>query len=101
MTELLPVQILPAEFEDDDVLELIVKSGIKTEYHPSGTTSMLPAELGGVVDTHLLVYGTANLRVVDAGVFPLIPGCHIQAAVYAVAEKVRTLINLIKKRYEG
>lgn len=93
MTELLPVQILPAEFEDDDVLELIVKSGIKTEYHPSGTTSMLPAELGGVVDTHLLVYGTANLRVVDAGVFPLIPGCHIQAAVYAVAEKAADIIK--------
>lgn len=100
MAELLPVQILPAEFEDDAALELIIKSGIKTEYHPSGTTSMLPKELGGVVDSHLLVYGTANLRVVDAGLFPLIPACHIQAAVYAVAEKVSIFTNL-KTRYEN
>jgi choline dehydrogenase len=50
---------------------------------------MLPLELGRVVDTDLLVYGTSNLRVVDAGIFPLLPGSHIGAAIYAVAEKVK------------
>lgn len=65
-----------------------VQSGVRTEFHGTGTTSMLPLELGGVVDTHLRVYGTKNLRVVDAGVFPLVPAAHLQAPVYAVAEKV-------------
>ncbi|CZS89081.1 related to alcohol oxidase [Rhynchosporium agropyri] len=64
-----------------------VLSGIRTEFHGTGTTSMLPLELGGVVDTHLQVYGTKNLRIVDAGIFPLVPAAHLQAPVYAVAEK--------------
>jgi choline dehydrogenase-like flavoprotein len=35
-----------------------------------------------------LVYRTSNLRVVDSGMFPLLLGSHIGAAVYAVSEKV-------------
>jgi choline dehydrogenase len=89
LAKLGPLQVLPPPFTDDALLELWVKAGLKTNYHPSGTASMLPKELGGVVDTSLKVYGTANLRVVDGGVFPLLPGSHIGAAVYAVAEKVR------------
>ena len=88
MVELSPAQFVPpAEAGDEELLQ-IIKSGIRTEYHPSGTLAMLPRELGGVVDSRLRVYGTANLRVVDAGIFPLIPAAHLQASVYAVAEKV-------------
>ncbi|KAK2627695.1 hypothetical protein QTJ16_002341 [Diplocarpon rosae] len=65
-----------------------IHSGIRTEFHGTGTTSMMPLELGGVVDTHLRVYRTKNLRIVDAGIFPLVPAAHLQASVYAVAEKV-------------
>lgn len=65
-----------------------IMSGIRTEFHAAGTTSMMPLDLGGVVDTHLKVYGTKNLRIVDAGIFPLVPAAHLQAPVYAVAEKV-------------
>jgi choline dehydrogenase-like flavoprotein len=66
----------------------IVKRRVQTEFHPSGTTAMMPVELGGVVGPRLGVYGTVGLRVVDAGVMPLVVGAHLQAAVYAVAEKV-------------
>jgi choline dehydrogenase-like flavoprotein len=65
-----------------------IQTGLRTEFHGTGTTSMLPLNLGGVVDTHLRVYGTKNLRVVDAGIIPLVPAAHLQAPVYAIAEKV-------------
>lgn len=41
-----------------------------------------------MVDKDLKVYGIKNLRVIDASVFPVIPDCRIQNAVYMIAEKV-------------
>jgi choline dehydrogenase-like flavoprotein len=54
---------------------------------------MLPRESGGVVDSRLRVYGTSNVRVVDASIFPLQISAHIQATVYAVAEKAADCIK--------
>ncbi|KAJ7234408.1 alcohol oxidase [Mycena rebaudengoi] len=56
--------------------------------HLVGTAAMATRELGGVVDANLRVYGTSNLRIVDASIMPMIPGAHLQATVYAIAEKV-------------
>ncbi|KAF3803226.1 Dehydrogenase xptC [Colletotrichum gloeosporioides] len=93
MKPLLPV--VDAKYNSTDERELMaaLKPLVGTEYHPSGTTSMLPKDLGGVVDSELMVYGTCNLRIVDAGIMPMIPGGHIQAAVYAVAEKAADIIK--------
>lgn len=55
----------------------------------TGTAAMAPQEIGGVVDGELKVYGTTNLRVVDASIFPNQLAAHPQATVYAIAEKVR------------
>ena len=33
---------------------------------------MLPREQDGVVDPNMIVYGTSNLRVVDASIFPIV-----------------------------
>jgi choline dehydrogenase-like flavoprotein len=49
---------------------------------------MAPREIGGVVDPWLKVYGTKNLRIVDASVMPLQIGATPMATVYAIAEKV-------------
>jgi choline dehydrogenase len=76
-----------------EMLISILLAGIGTEYHYSGTAAMMPRELGGVVDTNLVVYGTSNLRVVDSSIFPMIPGAHLQAVVYAVAEKAADVIR--------
>ena len=45
-----------------------------------------------VLDTDLRVYGTQGLRVVDASVFPRIPGFFIVSSVYMVAEKAAEVI---------
>ncbi|KAI9800256.1 MAG: hypothetical protein M1833_003370 [Piccolia ochrophora] len=107
MVELQPAQFVPPVDADMDAIMQVIKNGIRTEFHPSGTCAMLPRELGGVVDPNLRVYGTQNLRVVDAGIMPLIPAAHLQAPVYAVAERVRpdtqplepTLTNSLGRRY--
>ena len=88
MVLLQAAQFVPPVDADEDALNQVINNGIRTEFHPSGTLAMLPLERGGVVDSNLLVYGTQNLRVVDASIFPLIPAAHLQAVVYAVAEKV-------------
>ena len=57
---------------------------------------MLPFELGGVVDSNLTVYGTSNVRVVDASVVPFQVCGHLTSTLYAIAEKAG---DIIKARY--
>jgi choline dehydrogenase-like flavoprotein len=64
-----------------------------SSYHPCGTAAMLPLSRGGVLDENLQVYGTKNLRVCDASIFPLIPAANIMSTVYAVAERAADLIK--------
>ncbi|TDZ32938.1 Dehydrogenase citC [Colletotrichum spinosum] len=61
-------------------------------YHPVGSCAMLPREDGGVVDATLKVYGTTNLRVVDASIIPVLISAHIQTAVYGIAERAVEII---------
>ena len=86
-----------------DELTSYIMNGIGTEYHYAGTCAMMPQQLGGVVNSNLMVYGTDNMRVVDTSVFPVIPAAHLQAVVYAVAEKVGLMscfqvLNWLTKR---
>lgn len=57
---------------------------------------MMPRELGGVVDHNLIVYGTANVRVVDASVLPTQLCGHLTSTLYAVAEKIS---DTVKSKY--
>ncbi|RYP78206.1 hypothetical protein DL771_000683 [Monosporascus sp. 5C6A] len=65
--------------------------------HPIGTASMMSRELGGVVDPKLKVYGTTNVRVVDASVLPLQISGHLTATLYAIAERAS---DFIKRTWE-
>jgi choline dehydrogenase len=49
-------------------------------------------EAGGVLASNFRVHGIAGLRVVDASVFPRIPGYFIACAVYMIAEKAADMI---------
>lgn len=54
---------------------------------------MMARELGGVVDPVLKVYGTSNVRVVDASILPLQISGHLTATLYAVAERASEMIK--------
>ena len=61
-------------------------------HHASCSCPMGPAAKGGVLDSRFAVHGTRRLRVVDASVFPRIPGFFIAAAVYMVGEKAADVL---------
>lgn len=82
-----------AELDTDEKIMAWFRDNWFTEYHSSCTCPMMPLEMGGVVDTETRVYGTENVRIVDASIFPMIPGAHTQATVYAVAEKAADIIR--------
>lgn len=63
-----------------------------TIYHPTASCAMLPKSKGGVVSPELKVYGTTNLRVVDASIIPIIISAHMQTAVYGIAERAAEMI---------
>ncbi|HVI87704.1 MAG TPA: GMC family oxidoreductase [Dongiaceae bacterium] len=61
-------------------------------HHASCSCAIGPRDDGGVVDSGFRVYGVGRLRVVDASVFPRIPGFFIVSAVYMIAEKAADAI---------
>lgn len=85
-----PVELLPGRSvqTDEEMAEYLARTLSPTEYHPSGTASMLPRELGGVVNEELKVYGVERLRVADASIMPTLVGANTCQTVYAIGEKV-------------
>ncbi|KAI0097479.1 GMC oxidoreductase-domain-containing protein [Nemania sp. FL0031] len=82
----------PADNSIESMREYVKKTTLSS-WHPTSTCPMLPVELGGVVDNRLIVYGTRNLRVVDASIFPLTTRANPMATVYAVAERAADIIK--------
>jgi choline dehydrogenase len=54
-----------------------------------------------VVDSAFRVRGATNLRVVDASVFPNIPGFFIVTPVYMISEKASEVILADARHAEG
>ncbi|OAR01116.1 hypothetical protein LLEC1_06665 [Akanthomyces lecanii] len=82
---------LPENPSEDD-WNRFVAGAAGPNNHPLGTASMMARELGGVVDARLKVYGTANVRVVDASVVPTQISGHLTATIYAIAERASEFI---------
>jgi choline dehydrogenase len=77
-------------YTDEDIKQFIRDNA--WGHHACGSCAMKPRAMGGVVDSEFRVYGVRNLRVVDASVFPRIPGYFIVASVYMIAEKAADVI---------
>lgn len=78
----------PQVQSDADILSFIRKNVIPI-WHAAATCKMgQKSDPMAVIDTNMKVYGTSNLRVVDASSFPFLPPGHPQSTVYAIAEKI-------------
>jgi len=77
--------------QSDDELRVFVRDNA-WGHHASCSCPIGPKEKGGVLSSDFRVHGTLGLRVVDASVFPRIPGFFIASAVYMIGEKAAEVI---------
>jgi choline dehydrogenase len=89
-----------ADLQDDGPLRQFVREHA-WGHHACGTCAIGPREAGGVLSSDFRVYGTSGLRVVDASVFPRIPGFFIACAVYMIGEKAADSILEAAKTAPG
>jgi choline dehydrogenase len=76
------------QFQSDEELAKLAGDIASTIFHPVGTTQMGQADNPmAVVDARLRVFGVAGLRVVDAGVMPLITSGNTNSPTLMIAEK--------------
>jgi choline dehydrogenase len=61
-------------------------------HHASCSCAIRARDKGGVLAGDFRVHGTRGLRVVDASVFPRIPGLFIVSAIYMIGEKAADVI---------
>ena len=86
-------ELLPGkEFPSDDALRAFIKKEA-WGHHACGTCKMGPAsDAMAVVDSAFRVHNTRRLRVVDASIFPRIPGFFIVTPTYMISEKAADAI---------
>jgi choline dehydrogenase len=76
------------QFQTDAELAQLAGDIATTIFHPVGTTKMGRADDAmAVVDARLKVHGVQGLRVVDAGVMPLITSGNTNSPTLMIAEK--------------
>ena len=61
-------------------------------HHASCTCAIGAEAHGGVLTSDFKVHQTERLRVVDASVFPRVPGLFIVSAIYMIGEKAADVI---------
>lgn len=83
-----------SEHETDEQIEASLRGRVELIYHPVGTCRMGAADdPTAVVDPELRVRGIEGLRVIDASVFPTIPGGNTHAPTVMVAERAADLLR--------
>jgi choline dehydrogenase len=88
---ILAEEIPGAKLQDDEQLRQFVREHA-WGHHASCTCAIGARNAGGVLTSDFRVHGTTGLRVVDASVFPRIPGFFIVCAVYMIGEKAADAI---------
>ena len=83
----------PLTVINDTTVREHINTGFITGWHVVGSCAMMPRDQGGVVDPRLKVYGTRNVRVIDASIVPLHVRGNTVSLTYAIAEKGADLIK--------
>ena len=82
------------QHQSDEELSRLAGDIATTIFHPVGTTKMGRADDPmAVVDSQLRVRGVRGLRVVDAGVMPMITSGNTNAPTLMIAEKAAVWIS--------
>ena len=90
--ELIETEEIPGDdLQSDEQLKTFVRTNC-WGHHASCTCAIGPRDQNGVLDSNFRVHGTQGLRVVDASVFPRIPGFFIVSAIYMIGEKAADAI---------
>ena len=93
LAEIIEQEIRPGtEVQSDADLVADIRERSSTVFHPTSTCMMGPDRKTAVVDARCRVYGTQQLRVVDASVFPSVISGNTNAPVIMVAEKAADMI---------
>ncbi|GAC1657804.1 MAG: choline dehydrogenase [Acidobacteriaceae bacterium] len=79
------------DLQTDEALKQYIRSNC-WGHHASCTCPIGSVDDNGVLDSSFRVYKTRGLRVVDASVFPRIPGFFIACAIYMIGEKAADTI---------
>jgi choline dehydrogenase len=88
----LKAEIIPGPDKNGPALREFIEANA-WGHHASCTNAMGKAsDPSAVVDSKFCVIGVQNLRVVDASVFPRIPGFFIVTPIYMIAEKAADVI---------
>ena len=74
-------------------LEADLRRRLMLIYHPVGTCRMSDTGQDAVVDSACRVHGLEGVRVVDASIFPVIPGGNTHAPTVMAAERAADLIR--------
>ena len=84
---------------NEDLKDFVVREA--WGHHASCSNKMGPkSDPLAVVDSEFLVHGTKNLRIVDASVFPKIPGLFIVVPIYMISEKASDVILRAAVKHE-
>jgi choline dehydrogenase-like flavoprotein len=84
------------ELQSDEELKDFVRCNC-WGHHASCTCAIGPPEANGVLTSDFRVHHTRGLRVVDASIFPRIPGFFIASSVYMAGEKAAAVILADKR----
>jgi hypothetical protein len=87
---LIAAEEVPTGITDDRLEEFVRERA--WGHHASCTCRIGDSKDGGVLSTDFKVHGVTGLRVVDASIFPRIPGFFIVSAIYMVGEKAADVI---------
>ena len=86
-------EVVPGtDIKSDDQVRAFIKNNAWGHHASCSNPMGRPDDPNAVVDSNFRVLGVENLRIVDASVFPKIPGFFIITSIYMIAEKAADVI---------